>query len=53
MQPIYKSNPHEDYELLQKIGSGTYGSVRCFGPAADCSINSKTLNSHKEFLQKN
>jgi hypothetical protein len=27
MQPIYKSNPHDDYELIQKIGSGTYGDV--------------------------
>lgn len=25
--PIYKTNPHDEYELIQKIGSGTYGDV--------------------------
>lgn len=25
--PVYKSNPHDEYELIQKIGSGTYGDV--------------------------
>lgn len=23
----YKTNPHNEYELIQKIGSGTYGDV--------------------------
>lgn len=23
----YRTNPHNEYELIQKIGSGTYGDV--------------------------
>lgn len=27
MSMSYKTNPHNEYELIQKIGSGTYGDV--------------------------
>lgn len=27
MSMNYKTNPHNEYELIQKIGSGTYGDV--------------------------
>lgn len=27
MSMSYRTNPHNEYELIQKIGSGTYGDV--------------------------
>jgi serine/threonine protein kinase len=48
----YKTNPHNEYELIQKIGSGTYGDVYKVSLKDENQKNKKIAQPKKKILGK-